>query len=54
VLSGSLARSVPGLRRLIQQRFDVPLRESAHDEETLLGMLTLASEENAALERASR
>ncbi len=53
VLSGSLARSVPSLRLLIQQEFDLPLRQSAHDEETLLGMLKLASEENSQYEPAT-
>ncbi len=54
VLSGSLGRSVPSLRRLIQQRFDAPLRQSAHDEETLLGMLKLAGEAEAQLDPATR
>ena len=54
VLSGSLGRSVPALQRLMQQRFDVPFRESANDEETLLGMLTLASEQEAQLQRSTR
>lgn len=48
VLSGGLARSVPILRRLIEERFlerrpDAPLREPAIAEETLVGLLQVAS-----------
>jgi hypothetical protein len=41
-LSGGLPRSVPILRKLIQDRFCRPLRESATTEETLLGLLDVA------------
>lgn len=41
-LSGGLTRSVPILRQLIQDRFALPLRESAAAEETLLGLLAIA------------
>ncbi len=44
VLSGSLVRSVPSLRSSIAERFEVPLRDAASNEETLLGLLKLASE----------
>ena len=43
-LSGGLTRSVPVLRRLIEDRFKMPIRESAVAEETLLGLLKIASE----------
>jgi len=43
-LSGGLTRSVPVLRRLIEDRFKMPIRESAVAEETLLGLLEIASE----------
>jgi sugar (pentulose or hexulose) kinase len=41
VLSGGLTQAAPLLRELIQQRFPVPLRESA-GEETLAGLLDIA------------
>jgi sugar (pentulose or hexulose) kinase len=41
VLSGGLTQSAPLLRRFLEQRFAVPLRESA-GEETLLGLLDIA------------
>jgi sugar (pentulose or hexulose) kinase len=40
-LSGGLTHSVPILRQLIQERFDVPMRESTETEETLLGLLEI-------------
>jgi sugar (pentulose or hexulose) kinase len=43
-LSGGLTRAVPILRELIQQRFNLPLRESAAQEETMLGLLDVARE----------
>jgi sugar (pentulose or hexulose) kinase len=43
-LSGGLTRSVPVLRRLIEDRFKMPIRESAVTEETLLGLLEIANE----------
>ncbi len=43
-LSGGLTRTVPVLRRLIAERFDMPIRDSAAEEETLLGLLEIASE----------
>jgi len=42
VLSGTLAREGTRLRRYLAERFSVPIRES-RDEETLLGLLELAS-----------
>jgi hypothetical protein len=44
VLSGSMGRTLPMLRRSIQQHFAAPLRDAAADEETLLGLLKLASQ----------
>lgn len=44
VLSGSLARGMPSLRGAISERFDAPLRDAVCDEETLLGLLRIASE----------
>lgn len=41
VLSGGLTQGAPRLRKLIQQRFTAPMRESA-GEETLLGLLDIA------------
>jgi sugar (pentulose or hexulose) kinase len=41
-LSGGLTQSVPVLRRLIEQRFAVPVRESTASEETLLGLVSIA------------
>lgn len=41
-LSGGLVRSAPILRQLIQDRFAMPLRESAEAEETLLGLMEVA------------
>ena len=41
VWSGGLTQSVPLLRRLIEQRFRVSIRES-DDEETMLGLLDIA------------
>lgn len=38
-ISGGLTRSAPVLKRLIQERFGVPIRESTETEETLLGLL---------------
>lgn len=42
-LSGGLTQSVPLLRQLIEQRFSTPIRESQEQEETLTGLLKLAS-----------
>lgn len=47
VLSGSMSRSLPLLRRMIQQQFTAPLRDATSDEETLLGMLKMAGERSA-------
>jgi sugar (pentulose or hexulose) kinase len=47
VLSGSMAKSLPTLRRLIQQQFGAPFRDGAYDEETLLGLLKIASQDAA-------
>lgn len=41
VLSGGLAQSIPQLRRMIQDRFHMPLRETDGDE-TMLGLLDIA------------
>jgi hypothetical protein len=41
VLSGGLTQSAPLLRQILEQRFPVPIRESAR-EETLLGLLDIA------------
>jgi sugar (pentulose or hexulose) kinase len=41
VLSGGLTQNAPRLRRLLEERFSVPLRESL-GEETLLGLLDIA------------
>lgn len=41
VLSGGLTQSAPLLRKMLEQRFNAPLRDS-HGEETLLGLLQLA------------
>jgi sugar (pentulose or hexulose) kinase len=41
VLSGGLTQSAPLLRQVLEQRFPVPIRESAR-EETLLGLLDIA------------
>lgn len=41
VLSGGMTKGAPLLRRMIEQRFDAPIRESA-GEETLLGLLDIA------------
>ena len=41
VLSGGLAQSVPALKRMIAEKFALPLREGC-SEETLLGLLRLA------------
>jgi sugar (pentulose or hexulose) kinase len=41
-LSGGLTQAVPVLRRLIEARFDAPIRESVEQEETLTGLLRLA------------
>lgn len=41
VLSGGLTQSAPLLRKFLEQRFPVPIRESAR-EETLLGLLDIA------------
>ncbi|MDZ4686906.1 MAG: FGGY family carbohydrate kinase [Planctomycetaceae bacterium] len=46
VLSGGLTQTVPVLKSLILQRFDVPIRESL-GEETLMGLLNLARAERA-------
>lgn len=43
-LSGGLTRSVPILRKLIEERLRMPLRETAAVEETLLGLLEHARE----------
>lgn len=43
-LSGGLTRTVPVLRQLIEDRFRMPIRDSAVAEETLLGLLEIASE----------
>jgi sugar (pentulose or hexulose) kinase len=43
-LSGGLTRTVPVLRQLIEDRFKMPMRDSAVAEETLLGLLEIASE----------
>lgn len=45
VLSGGLAQSIPQLRRMIQGRFHMPLRETNGDE-TLLGLLDIARATN--------
>jgi sugar (pentulose or hexulose) kinase len=42
-LSGGLTQALPVLRRLIEQRFGSPLRESVATEETLLGLLDVAN-----------
>jgi sugar (pentulose or hexulose) kinase len=42
VLSGSLARTSVVLRSAIEQRLELPLRDTAGEEETLLGLLRLA------------
>ncbi len=41
-ISGGLPRSAPILRKLIQNKFGRPLRESTAVEETLLGLLDVA------------
>lgn len=41
VISGGLTKSAPLLRRMIEERFSIPIRE-ANEEETLLGLLQLA------------
>lgn len=41
VISGGLTKSAPILRRMIEERFSIPIRE-ASEEETLLGLLQLA------------
>lgn len=43
-LSGGLTRTVPVLRRLIEERFEMPIRDSAVAEETLIGLLEIATE----------
>lgn len=43
-LSGGLTRTVPVLCQLIEDRFKMPIRDSAVAEETLLGLLEIASE----------
>jgi sugar (pentulose or hexulose) kinase len=43
-LSGGLTRAIPILRRLVQEQFDLPMRESAAAEETLLGLLKIAAD----------
>ena len=43
-LSGGLTRSAPILRQLIEDRFAMPVRESATAEETMLGLLEIARE----------
>ncbi len=43
VLSGGLPRTVPRLRQLIAGRFPIPCRQFAEDEETLLGLLKIAT-----------
>ena len=43
-LSGGLTRTVPVLRRLIEDRLRMPIRESEVAEETLLGLLKIAVE----------
>jgi hypothetical protein len=43
-LSGGLPQALPRIRELIQDRFDVPLREPAVGEETLTGLLEIAIE----------
>lgn len=40
-LSGGLTRAVPILQKLIQDRFNVPVRESTATEETLVGLLEI-------------
>ncbi len=44
VLSGGLTRSIPVLRQLIEERFAMPIRDTAITEETLLGLLEIAKE----------
>ncbi len=43
VLSGGLPRSIARLRQLIAARFPIPCRQFAEDEETLLGLLKIAT-----------
>jgi sugar (pentulose or hexulose) kinase len=43
-LSGGLTRSMPALRQLIEDRFRMPIRDTAVTEETLLGLLEIASQ----------
>ena len=42
VLSGGLTQTMPVLRKLLQDRFDVPIRDSLIGEETLAGLLDIA------------
>jgi sugar (pentulose or hexulose) kinase len=44
VISGGLTRNMPLLRQMIEELFHLPLRESAVEEETLLGLLDMARE----------